>query len=424
MRAKLQQVLEDLGRTLLDERLTDKVFNRIVHRRRNPPDDGDFEALTTRKLVFDREILLSLTKDLSKHLSARFGFPLPIRPEEVLESLYHQIGGRGHHWEEFIECYARAILYALASIEGEGDGYRVSERCNLGEWLSDRKPSELDISQLLPEEDRQLAGRIVHYGDPFNIDYIILGSGVFCIYFECNQTAPGKYRIESRIEGCSSQAAMVDAEDAVFPMLQTFASLLYDIDPQVEHFSSAAALIAIEESAEAVCAARAGTTSVLQRQVSLAIAYLEAARKQTSSAIAYLMTFSAIEALICDRDFGFGQTRQLREWIPTLLQPDPAMRSKSKEAIGELYELRCKIAHGSELIASNAELQQARRLVAGLLIGICHWISHCRRNQHVGSRFEIGTEDKRRLLNFLDNSAREREVIADIPPLGHLLPTS
>ena len=229
--------------------------------------------------------------------------------------------------------------------------------------------------------------------------------------------------MEATITGYCSSSAITQVVELVYPILPTIFLALKRVDENVETLSSQVSLVTIREALAAVFGAQVNSDSTLLKQLALALEYLRAAGDKQNRAVAYLLTFAAIESLICYKDFGFGETKQLKDWVPTLLQPVPSKRKNHRNAVEELYKIRCCIAHGSQFSTSAEQLDSASNLASALLVGVCHWIDYCRQNKHLGAKFELNKEDKRRFVNFLNSSRNDGEVVCGIPDLSALLPT-
>jgi len=104
-----------------------------------------------------------------------------------------------------------------------------------------------------------------------------------------------------------------------------------------------------------------------------ALQLLIEAKQQQHTAIALAITFSAIEALICE---GKGEiTKQLADKLPTLLEPDYRNRESFMNPIRKLYDKRSKLLHGENVEDERHgyALVQVNRLAAGTLGAMIEW---------------------------------------------------
>jgi hypothetical protein len=152
----------------------------------------------------------------------------------------------------------------------------------------------------------------------------------------------------------------------------------------------------------------------LLRRVRNATILLAHADQSPSGPIALSLCFAAIEALICE-DGKIGE--QIREHIPVLLESDPKKRtSKKRTALYDLYDLRSKVLHGSDLSVSKEASKTVRRIAAGVVRAICVWMA----------RWEQERDQRPCWKNLLDavmlGTCTCQPLKPEIPNMGELLP--
>jgi Apea-like HEPN len=163
---------------------------------------------------------------------------------------------------------------------------------------------------------------------------------------------------------------------------------------------------------------RAGSSEdTLSERLRNATVLLMHADELESDPLSLALSFSAIEALVCEKKGGVGE--QIREHVPTLLESEPSRRTaRKRDALYDLYEIRSRVLHGSELSGSNEASYIVRRIAAGLVRAICVWREHW-----IDVRQEIPTW--KNLMDEVVIASRMKErVIPEVPNLGELLPNS
>jgi hypothetical protein len=423
-------VFSRVASVLLDKKFVNRICKALISARDASAklESAEFDNWPyATRLNRDLKTLTALESFVSEHLTENLGFPCPVTAHEVIESLYQQLGARNIS----AESYSRAVEYALHPI---GNGY--AELCNTDNWIDFGKwqpDGEYTAKALEPTSEELVELGIseftfaesVKFPNPYMLDWVNFGDHGYNLAFsEDRNWQERTYIVRASIWAHATRNAIKDVEAVIFPHLIDILQIVQCGGDTWSYLDSSESRITIRECFESLCAERAKLPSSIRRRLAIAIRFLTSARQQDSRAVAYLLTFGAIEALICEKSRDPGVEEQLAGWIPTLLQPSGSSRDTYARSIRNLYDLRSRIAHGSNLEASEANLIMARRLAAGTVIAVCHWLDHCRRHTAVGDMFALDESDDRRLKSHIQYCYREHQTIADVPDLSRMLPRS
>jgi hypothetical protein len=115
------------------------------------------------------------------------------------------------------------------------------------------------------------------------------------------------------------------------------------------------------------------TTSFVQRLRNAAHLLVEA-DSQTNHAIALSLSFSAIEALVCEKTEGIVD--ELSRHVATLLQPQARDRPDAITAVKKYYNLRSKTLHGDHIVNDIDARWRVRALASAVFKACVDWKRH------------------------------------------------
>ena len=92
-----------------------------------------------------------------------------------------------------------------------------------------------------------------------------------------------------------------------------------------------------------------------------AVILLSHADAAPADPISLSLSFSAIEALVCEKD-EVPVNKQIKRHVSTLLVQDASKRKSREKVLGQLYEIRSQVMHGNQVSASDRRLNAFDRL--------------------------------------------------------------
>jgi hypothetical protein len=120
------------------------------------------------------------------------------------------------------------------------------------------------------------------------------------------------------------------------------------------------------------------------------------------------------------RDVYEHRHQQIKLHVPTLLvqDEDPLQLAEKRAAcervIGDLYDIRCQVMHGNNVIASDEVAMCVRQIAAGVLRSISCWIA----NQERSGR----NTTWKALLNEVGEARKQPGIVVGCPDLSELIP--
>lgn len=138
------------------------------------------------------------------------------------------------------------------------------------------------------------------------------------------------------------------------------------------------------------------------------------ADSQSSDAIGLALSFSAIEALVCEKSEGIVD--ELSRHVATLLEPNALERPESIKVVKQFYSLRSKTLHGDRIDGDLDARWIARALASAIFAAAVEW----KRN-----RLSLGSEiDRGNFISELRDSSSTGQKIAGVPTdLNRFIPT-
>lgn len=103
-------------------------------------------------------------------------------------------------------------------------------------------------------------------------------------------------------------------------------------------------------------------------RVQTALRLISEANHQSNDAVGLTLYVSAIEALVCRK--GPDITKMFSENVATLLEPDSFCRRAATKKVGQIYNLRSEVIHGSSVACQPEDVHNARVLAIAVLKAI------------------------------------------------------
>lgn len=128
----------------------------------------------------------------------------------------------------------------------------------------------------------------------------------------------------------------------------------------------------------------------LHRRIRNAAQLLKQADQQEHPAVKLALSFSAIEALVCQKTEGIVD--ELTRRVSTLLQPNPDRRLDQMDWIRELYRSRSKLLHGEKVESDAVQAMKVRILAAYVLLAVLQWEQFQKRMETRADPPELGHE--------------------------------
>jgi hypothetical protein len=281
-------------------------------------------------------------------------FPSPCSIYELLELGTEHLAFGG--WEDFDRCYDRFVLsvasaiatpiltepFELCELHGGSDLTEVD--CCLWEQQSLRLicAGRVHQSGIRDEHARRYLG-VLPQTDEINPSEFDLGDELStCVLL-------------ARVQGSFTPIALSDAREQVQAVAEVMRQV-WDITTRFsERFSDRTANVGerderrvklLRELLDAYFEPNPGKKRNLQRRLQNAVRLFVEANRQASPMIRLGLTFSGVEALICDNNEGIGD--QLSRRISILLCFDKNDRLEMIKQIKRLYGLRSEILHGDD----------------------------------------------------------------------------
>jgi hypothetical protein len=130
--------------------------------------------------------------------------------------------------------------------------------------------------------------------------------------------------------------------------------------------------------------------SSLEQRLRNAAHLLVEADNQDSVAVSLSLSFSAIEAMVCQKSQGIVD--ELSRNVASLLEPDKLNRMEAISAVKKLYNLRSKTLHGASVEGDERAKWKARVLAAAVMKAVVEWREHVARMGDQASRDDFLSE--------------------------------
>lgn len=132
--------------------------------------------------------------------------------------------------------------------------------------------------------------------------------------------------------------------------------------------------------------------------------------------IALSLSFSAIEALVCEKD-ELPVNKQIKRHVATLLVHDADKLKSGEKVIDKLYDIRSQVMHGNRISASEEASLCVRRIAAGVLRSIVSWMAH--QEWMAGETADTSWKE---FMDEVNAASRKPGMVVGVPHLSELIP--
>jgi hypothetical protein len=418
--------LEFLRDLLRHEKVRDKIRESLDQQRTAAADGNRLWRLEEDRTIVDDAI----RRHLSDVLRFVFGNATPLSLEDVVDAIFHQVGGRETRSDEWLQAYDRAIDFALNKVVPDGF-YRARQRAG---WLHQNRHDILGSLGVFTKRKRFEFDWPKVWEDEHGYFWIELGEGQADGHFDLTDEK-ARLQVDVHLNGIASPSAISGLQSQLAPWTTVlgnifrssailgeredyrdegfFQALYGHAEVRILFLKSSAAKSFFASCFDALTKTRLTT---LQQRLLNALVLMQQAINAPLPAMAFTQRMAAIEAILTDsaRDKN-GKTRAIGERSGALLTHDSERRAKASDVISTkeigLYATRSRIAHGEDLAMSEERIRAAHFLAAGVIRGICTWSQHNRSLEH----------DE--FLLALQESAKTGTPLDGVPELGELLPS-
>jgi hypothetical protein len=111
-----------------------------------------------------------------------------------------------------------------------------------------------------------------------------------------------------------------------------------------------------------------GKNNSIERRIANAVRLLVESDAQSNDAIGLALSVAGIEALLGEQ--GSEMVEKISTNAATLLEPDLEKRNDAAKYVKNIYDIRSRTLHGSEVEAKSSDRIQARILAAGVFVSM------------------------------------------------------
>ncbi|HMO84810.1 MAG TPA: HEPN domain-containing protein [Lacipirellulaceae bacterium] len=146
-----------------------------------------------------------------------------------------------------------------------------------------------------------------------------------------------------------------------------------------------------------------------------AIILLSYADQAGAEPVAILLSFAAIESIVCEKD-ELSVNKQISRHVATLfVQNHPERRKHCERIVNKLYDKRSQIAHGNSLDVTRDDVVRIRRIAAGVVSATVSWLDM---QEKVG-----GDTQWKAFMDEINAATRGGKQVVGVPPdLENLIP--
>lgn len=417
----MAEVPGDLAKLLYNPELWHRFFD-VMRQWRSPGSDASFETDFRR---FNCVKVRALCEEL---VIGRLPKPVPLASRQLAENARHQLSGvEIDSPEDRKDRVRRFIATSLAELECGGDPLSEGTlEFDLGRWQvqneSDyKKRIECDV---LWESDYFILSAVATPDclAPIGGHRVTATLAGSCSYdaVHAGETWLAKYipSIAKTVAYCSVGSERAETIEELFADKRTYG--IPRVGPAYVSFlcdDGAIGKTLFRESINALTTHCLPDSDCFTTRIGNAISMLAQADSTDAEAVALVLCFAAIEALLCTKpngDCSWGVEKQVKKLVPALLRPNPTGRGIPGNSLHDLYCTRCYIVHQGRPDADHRELRDVRQVASGVLRAAIEW-----RRARVSQGEPSDWEDFSRELC---HAATERRALSDVPDLSELLP--
>jgi hypothetical protein len=231
-------------------------------------------------------------------------------------------------------------------------------------------------------------------------------------------------RVYGEMWGYCTQRALEDAEAQMSEIIGSIAKSVFlcgpESNPPISFLVGGDGQQVLGACLDAIYQLSGGDKASILDRLRNAVILLSHADSAAADPIALSLSFSAIEALVCEKD-EVPVNKQIKRHVSTLLvQRDDietlkAERKAREKVLGQLYEVRSQVMHGNQVNASDLAAKCVRTIAAGVVRGVVSWMA----NQEKSG----GDTSWKEFMDEINAAARKPDIVVGVPDLSELIPS-
>lgn len=292
----------------------------------------------------------SLLEALDENVLARLDVPTITTLEEVFNDAFEHF----HKQSSFDEAYRHFIEATLQRV---------------GEW---HKGEPFTVASVPDFEDfSEWFGKVLWEGESWRVSLDQAEDGCLKARVDGKATSGAIATFSKKIE--NTLGCILKLQDILWAFHYDWMDYSPVIRP-TEYLSLAGSIHEPNELVEILPRLREWLTVLLSKgnpkkqmtaRLGNALRFMIEADRQENDAVALVLHFGAIEAVVCDSHLNI--TQQIKERGSVLLEDDVAIRTDAYKFLDNLYDLRCNCVHGSSIEESRTNRLHAAIIAAAIL---------------------------------------------------------